>query len=227
MEIEVTELRLSLGRPLAPWEATLLRGHFGRAFADETALHHHRPDGTLVYDYPRVQFKVVDRTALLVGLAEGGEAVERVWREADRAVLGGEELPVLEATLTRRREALGECGEPRPYRFASAWLGLNQENHRRHDAATTDAERRELLGRVLVGNCLSLAKSLGLRVAARLAADASGLRPVPVRLKGVPMLGFVGTFAVNFALPAGLGLGKSVSRGFGTIAAATPGVPHA
>lgn len=216
MEIEVTELRLRLGRPLSPGEATQLRGYFGREFADETALHHHNANGTLVYDYPRVQFKVLDQSALLVGLAEGGVVVERLWREADRARLGGEELPVLESTLTRRKELLGEC-ESREYRFANPWLGLNQENHRRHDAADA-AGRRELLARIIIGNSLSLAKSFGLRVGGRLTADASRLRAVPVRLKGVPMLGFVGPFAVNFALPAGLGLGKSVSRGFGTVA---------
>ena len=37
------------------------------------------------------------------------------------------------------------------------------------------------------------------------------------RLKGVRMVGFKGTFAVNFELPDYIGLGKSVSRGFGTI----------
>ena len=31
------------------------------------------------------------------------------------------------------------------------------------------------------------------------------------------MLGFLGTFFVNFSIPDYWGLGKSVSRGFGTI----------
>jgi hypothetical protein len=49
-------------------------------------------------------------------------------------------------------------------------------NHRRYDAARTEVECRELLARVLVGNCLSVAKAFGLRVAARLVADAAQLR---------------------------------------------------
>mgnify|MGYP000253421783 CR=1 FL=1 len=36
-------------------------------------------------------------------------------------------------------------------------------------------------------------------------------------LKGVPMLGFLGTFSVNFEIPDYWGIGKSVSRGFGTV----------
>ena len=32
-----------------------------------------------------------------------------------------------------------------------------------------------------------------------------------------PMLGFLGTFSVNFEIPDYWGIGKSVSRGFGTV----------
>ena len=143
--------------------------------------------------------------------------VERLWREVDQARLGHEDLPVLEATLLRRRERLGESAEPFEYSFVNPWIGLNQANHVRYESAPTDSERQTILERVLVGNCLSLAKSFGHQVAVRLTADAGRLRSVPVRLKGVQMLGFRGTFRVNFKLPAWIGIGKSVSRGFGTV----------
>ena len=80
VEIDITEYRLRFERPMAPSEAAHLRGFFGSAFAEEELLHHHRPDGSLVYQYPRVQFKVIDRTAHVIGLAEGGAVVERLWR---------------------------------------------------------------------------------------------------------------------------------------------------
>jgi hypothetical protein len=104
------------------------------------------------------------------------------------------------------------------YRFVNPWLGLNQENHQRYDHARPGAERWNLLSRVLVGNCLSVAKAFGLRVSAHLTADVSLLTPRVCRFKDVPMTGFSGPFRVNFHLPTGLGIGKSVSRGFGTVA---------
>ena len=70
--LEITEYRLQLSRSLMPDEATQLRGFFGTAFADEVLLHHHEADGRLRYDYPRVQFKVLDRAAHLIGIANGG-----------------------------------------------------------------------------------------------------------------------------------------------------------
>jgi hypothetical protein len=215
--VEIVEYRLRLARPLSPGEATHLRGYFGRVFADEVLLHHHNADGSLRYDYPRVQFKVLDRTAHLIGFAEGGDLVTRLWSEVDQASLGGEDLPVLEAGLTRQRAVLGEAAEPVTYRFRTPWLGLNQENFRAYDADQDPPRRRALLERVLVGNCLALAKAFGHRVKVRLTADASGLRPWTARLKGVAMLGFVGTFRINFFIPDHAGIGKSVSRGFGTV----------
>jgi len=215
--LRVTEYRLRLARPVSPGEATLLRGYFGDVFTDEMLVHHHRPDGSLHYDYPRVQFKVIERTARLIGIEEGGPVVERLWREVDCALLGGEELPVLEGTLRRRVEPIGETPELVDYRLVTPWLGLNQENHRKYEASESDADRQHILGRVLVGNCLSLAKSFGHRVTCRLAGEVSGLTLRTCRLKGVPMIGFVGTFRVNFLIPAWLGIGKSVSRGFGTV----------
>lgn len=43
------------------------------------------------------------------------------------------------------------------------------------------------------------------------------VKEVPTVLKGTQMIGFVGTFSVNFEIPNLWGLGKSVSRGFGTV----------
>ncbi len=37
------------------------------------------------YAYPKVQFKVLDRTAHLIGLAEGAVLVTKLWAEVDQA----------------------------------------------------------------------------------------------------------------------------------------------
>ncbi len=215
--VDSIELTLRFPRLLHPGEATHLRSFFGQAFADEIMLHHHEPDGRLRYTYPKVQFKVLDRTAHLIGLAEGAELVARLWAEVDQARIGSEVLPVFEATLSRRSERLGESKTPIVYRFRTPWLGLNQVNHAQYEAEAEAEFRQALLERALVGNCLSLAKGFGHWVRAIVIADCRGLRPVPAGFKGVPMLGFVGTVRVNFLIPDHAGVGKSVSRGFGTV----------
>jgi hypothetical protein len=216
-QLEITECRLRLARPLSPGEATRLRGYFGTAYGDEVLLHHHEADGRLLYDYPRIQFRVIDGEAQLIGIEEGGSLVERLWREADAARIGPDELAVVGSSLLKRREPFGPSSQMQAYRFRSAWLGLNQENHHRYQRCQAEPERRAILERVLIGNCLAVAKSFGQQVSVRLTADAGALKPRGVRLKGVSMLGFVGSFLVNFQLPGGIGIGKSVSRGHGAV----------
>ena len=103
------------------------------------------------------------------------------------------------------------------YRFLTPWLALNQNNARRYRTLSKDIDRCRLLERILVGNCLSFAKSFRHTVTLRLQADCSKLRPVYRNLKGITMQGFMGLFSVNFLLPDRVGIGKSVSRGFGTV----------
>ena len=215
--IEVTEYRLRLGRKIKRSEAPQLRGFFGRTFSEALLLHQHRDDGTLVYDYPRVQFKVLDDTACLIGLVQGSDLLSRLWMEVDQTKLGNETLPVLEARISKRWDRIGDVPEPEVYRFVTPWLALNQRNERRFTEAPDEDQRLEILQRTLVGNCISLAKSFGHEVTRRLTADCSRLRQVRTSLKGVPMRGFVGPFRVNFLLPSHIGIGKSVSRGFGTV----------
>ena len=74
----------------------------------------------------------------------------------------------------------------------------------------------ELLEKILIGNIQSMSKSLGYTVLASIEAKIIELKEVQRKLKGNPMLGFLGTFSVNFEIPDYWGIGKSVSRGFGT-----------
>ena len=62
-----------------------------------------------------------------------------------------------------------------------------------------------------------ISKSLGYTVPEQIKANIGNLKEVQTTLKGTPMLGILGTFSVNFEIPDYWGIGKSVSRGFGTI----------
>jgi len=96
-------------------------------------------------------------------------------------------------------------------------LVLNEEYYEKYQRFGSEEKRKELLSRVLVGNILSIAKSLGYTVKEEIRAEIKRIRETATKLKGTPMLGFRGEFAVNFEIPDYFGLGKSVARGFGTI----------
>ena len=175
-------------------------------------LHQHGQDG-LIYRYPRVIYRIQAGVPTVVAIEEGSAILSELTLVGSDLRLGATVRRVTEATLEVTEESLGPSRSPHPYRFMTPWLALNQENHARF-GRMGEGERRRFLDAQIANNCLSLAKSLGLRVMTRIAARAR-VRPVGVRLKDVGMVGFLGEFEVNFAIPDGLGLGKSVSRGFG------------
>ena len=71
--------------------------------------------------------------------------------------------------------------------------------------------------KILIGNLISISKSLGYTVPEPIHVTIHNLKEVKTSLKRTPMLGFLGTFSVNFEIPDYWGIGKSVSRGFGTV----------
>jgi hypothetical protein len=216
--IQMSECRLRLVRPVETHEAPYMRVFFGRKFEDEVLMHNHDSEGRLIYEYPRVQLKVLDRTAVLIGINEGSQLLQRLWLDIDPTTLGSKDLEVLETQFETRQEQISVTAEPLEYRFSTPWLALNPKNFQSYVGSRNQRFRKDELSRILVGNCLGLAKSLGIRFADHIAADCRGLTSIKTLVNGNGMIGFVGKFSVNLTIPEHLGLGKSVSRGFGTVA---------
>jgi hypothetical protein len=143
--------------------------------------------------------------------------LERLWLSIDQTKIGGQELQVLDSQFHWTDESIVITPHPKQYRFATPWLALNQQNFREYTQLRKIESQCDKLNKTLVGNTLSLCKSLGIFLQERLVADCSKLKTIRTTLKGQPMVGFVGSFSLNLQMPNLLGLGKSVSRGFGTI----------
>jgi hypothetical protein len=81
----------------------------------------------------------------------------------------------------------------------------------------SEVARRRLLEKVLIGNILSAAKGFDHTVSSEITVELKRIRPTECLLKDIPVIGFYGSFTVNFQLPPLFGLGKSVSRGYGAV----------
>jgi len=215
--VPISYCRLDLsGRPPSGY-APRLREFFGKAFDDELRAELYDADGRPLYEYPRIQFKVIESTAVLMGIAEGADILRRHWPEIDVSKLGNEQFRVGDVEFETRDAEIASYAEPVEYRFVTAWLALNQRNFRAYVDSFSTRFRKDELSRILVGNCLGLAKSLGIRFPDRVDADGRQLTSIKLTIDGQGMIGFVGKFKVNLKLPEHLGLGKSVWRGFGAV----------
>lgn len=198
-------------------KAEWFRGFFAEHFREYTLLHQHLGDNRLYYSFPLIQYKVMDGKPLVVGINEGAEILQRIYPELSHIRIGRREYQIAEKTIIIRTDDVSVTQEFKSYSFLTPWLALNEKNYEKYQKFGSWSKRKELLESILVGNILSMSKSLGYTVTEPIRAEIKNFKEVRTKLKEVPMIGFLGTFAVNFEVPDYWGIGKSVSRGFGTI----------
>jgi hypothetical protein len=194
----------------------MLRGFIVSKFPDQPILHQHETSG-FIYIYPRVQYKVIDGTARILGIDEGAEIFKEDFSNIGCLKLGDTDYEIKDREILDEEVDFGENALIISYSFLTPWLALNEKNYDKYQRLGSWAKKKELLEKILIGNIISMSKSLGYTVPEPIKANIAQLKEVPTSLKGTPMLGFLGTFSINFEIPDYWGIGKSVSRGFGTV----------
>lgn len=213
MNLLVFTLSLASTRPFKESGAQL-RGFFATKFNEYQLLHQHDTD-KFIYQYPMVQYKMIGRTPMVIGINEGAEVLKEIYDEYDKINLNGNEYEIVERGITYKKEDFGISDKLIKYDFVTPWFALNQKNYRKYLYSGRD-QQLELLRKNLVGNMLSMSKSLGYQVPEMIKCHTE-LQKRSSSLKGNEILVFKGSFVTNFQIPDYLGLGKSVSRGFGTV----------
>ncbi len=125
--------------------------------------------------------------------------------------------PLLQKNVEVGQKEIGVVASLQSYRFKTLWMALNQENYPEYMAMNGE-DRKAFLNRILTGNILSFFKGIGLylKPEERILLTAR-TQEKTTKFKDRSMLAFHGEFTTNVLLPDFIGLGKSVSRGFGTI----------
>ncbi|HHW00812.1 MAG TPA: CRISPR-associated endonuclease Cas6 [Clostridiaceae bacterium] len=195
-------------------QATKLRGYFANKFPDEEIISNHSGD-KFVYNYPKVQYKVIDGQPIICGICEGSSLISQIGFNTNEIDIDGEKINVSQTKIIRKPVEFGVCDNYVEYRFITPWMALNQKNIGRYIKAT-DFEKEDILKRILIGNILSMSKGFGYKVDCMLHAWLD-VEECHVKFKNIDMKAFKGRFKVNFLIPEYLGLGKAVSRGLGTV----------
>jgi hypothetical protein len=213
--MEVTRVVFETDRRIEE-DASKLRGYIGRRFKEYSILHNHTGTGVLNV-YPKVQYRVLEGVPMMVGLGkEARRVLIEVTEEIEALKLGRSEYTVKGTRIFSSNDDVRPTKGMVQYRFSSPWLAFNSQNYRRYMELRDWKEKKEMLGRILVGNILSMCKGLGVVVRKRLSAHTH-VDPMGVRYKGINVIGLTGEFRTNFLIPDFLGLGKGVSQGFGVV----------
>ncbi len=192
-----------------------LRGFFGNKFRDYPILHQHTENGINFYQYPKVQYKIIKGTPVIMGIEEGAEILKDISWDVEELVLGKMVYQIEERQIIERTQEFGFSDKMWQYRFIIPWIALNKKNYGYYQQSGPKS-RVKLLHQILAGNILSISKSFGYVVLNQIKVRTK-LSSVKTYSKGIPLIGFEGRFQMNFMLPDYLGIGKSVSRGFGVV----------
>lgn len=213
MNLKTIVIIFKTSRPVKE-DASKFRGYIANRFKEYPILHHHIEEVGYLYTYPRVQYKIIEGTPIILGIEEGAEVLKKISDDITELKLGKSRYKVESIQMNVLREEFGPCREKHHYKFVTHWLALNEENFERYKRISKK-EQILLLHRILTGNILSMAKSLDYVVTSEIKVKTN-VKPVKVHSK-VIMTGFEGEFKVNFVLPDYVGIGKQVSMGFGTV----------
>ena len=194
------------------------RGFVGNAFKNHDLIHNHDEKGNPIYRYPLIQFKLIDKTPAIIAITDRAVSIfSEIFMKLDKIVIENTVIPVFEKDLKIEEVEFGYSDEIFMYEFASPWIGLNQKNFKKYNEAGGN-EKNRILKRAMTGNILSMAKHLDCWLSENQKIKINHkLKGIKVNLKGKSMAAFNGIFKTNFLLPDYLGIGKSVSRGFGTL----------
>jgi hypothetical protein len=214
MILHTFTLTLGSTRPIHG-SAYELRGFFATKFTEYTELHQHIAD-KFIYRYPVVQYKMINGVPTVIGINEGAEVLKQIYDEYNEIRLGENIYNIVERGISIKDEEFGLSDKIHSYEFVTPWLALNQKNYQKFYTLRGKPERDEFLRRILIGNIISMSKSLRYDVPGQIKCDAR-VRFRKDRLKDVSVMAFNGGFHANFTIPDYLGIGKSVSRGFGAV----------
>lgn len=191
--------------------AVSLRGYLGYLFANDPEFHHH---STSSHHYPKVQYKKVRGDLIIVGISDYADIIFERLSQLEHIVTPTEKIPINNIQLETRLFEIKPIKTN--YRFATPWLGLNEENYQKY-RELQNSEKRTFLQKILVGNILSMLKGLGIRIDFRIETKISKIRSKPTIAHDNKFAGFYYDWEGNTSLPDYCGLGKSVSKGFGVI----------
>ena len=212
-------LQIVFSEPIQAYDIPKFRGAvIEKTKRESTLFHNHIDDNSYIYRYPLIQYKVTDKKASMVCLAEATEDIHYLLKQKSFDFrIGKENLNYEIDDVRLKYERIQTWDESFRYNIHN-WLALNQDNYREFQKLDSLIERMQYLEQLLE-------KHLRIFMEAIEADEAIPLKVKLLEIKGekhieyknVFHLTFSLNFSCNLSIPNYVGLGKGVSVGFGIV----------
>ena len=219
MILPIFTLTLEPSNPLQ-FSIDELRSFFYKKLAEYTTLHKDSTPG-FIHRYPVVQCKQIKSMLMVISLSQGADLLQEISGGKQEFRIGENICTVFGRELGIRNEVFSISDKIHTYEFLTPWLALNQQNAKKFYDLKGKPERDAFMQKILTGNLHTLAKSIDYDLPAPLTCK-SRVRFKRERIHQENVMVFLGTFGTNLRIPDYLGIGQSVSQGFGTIRCSDP-----
>lgn len=198
-------------------EAVLFRGAMLKMLgAGASVLAHNHTEHGLRMGYPLTQYKVLEGKPTLMGIGDAGTELADLQGEYPLMIGRSKRTFAVESIHTDLYTP-GVQSRPTLYTL-HRYLPLTGDNVQLYESLPALTDRVRLLEKIITGNILSFFKGVDYHCGAPIyVAICDVLRSGKLYYKGLAFNAFDLTFLSNAALPTGIGLGKSVSVGFGVV----------
>ena len=214
MILRMYNLSLEPEYPLR-FSADELRSFLNKKMAEYITLHKDDTAG-FIHRYPVLQCKQIKTGLIMIGISQGAGWLCRSTH--DRTILGtGESTCRITARDPAiRSEPFGVADASITYEFLTPWLALNQQHAKKFYDLNGKLQRDAFMQKLLAAHLHTLAKSLDYGITIPVSCEAK-VRFRRDRIGRENVMVFLGKFVTNLTIPDYLGIGLSVSQGYGTI----------
>lgn len=204
--------------PLQPYEVGKFRGAVINAMDDAPDLFHQHKESGVIYRYPLIQYKIINRRPTIICLEEGVDTIHHFFQNRKETLKIGHQEYVTDISKMNLKSHLLQVWDRQFSYTINNWLPLNADNYPQFKALDTVVEKTQFLEKILRNNIVQLAIELDWDVASEIVVAFRKVYPAKsVTYKEMHYKSYKVDFYTNVTLPNYIGLGKASSTGFGVV----------
>jgi hypothetical protein len=170
----------------------------------------------IIHRYPALHCKQVKGELMLVGICQGADFLRQITQGNQELEAGEIACRIISRDPEVRNEEFGIDGAMHTYEFLTPWLALNQQYAKKFYDLSGKPARDAFMAKLLLSHLNTLAKSLDYIPPEPVSCTAK-VKFLRERIDRENVIVFLGKFSTNLRIPDYLGIGQSVSTGYGTV----------
>lgn len=192
-----------------------IRSYLNKNLAAYAALRRDEAPG-FIHRYPVLQCKPVKGDLIVLGISQGAGCLFSLAGDQEELGEGGSICRITARDPAIRAEPLIVTESLGTYEFLTPWHALNQQHAKKFYELKGKPSRDAFMQKLLTSQLTTLVKSLDTEIPVPITCTAK-VRFRRERIDRENVMVFLGKFRTNITIPDLLGIGQSVSQGFGTV----------